>query len=498
MKKLVSVFLAVLMLCTMSPVQAAARSASQRTEKLDLTAVTSAASNAAEGWAYDPTGDGGNPILTLTNYGTADAHSAPVLVPANTKVIVNGDCYIDNACIGADCDLLSGCCDGYLKLEGTGTLNLYALEYQGRGISVPTGGVTDMLEFLYINDITVNIYSQQPKSNTAYYIKEGIYANQGLECHNATINIVNGTKAIWLQGSSPIPTINLTEETCPELLIDNTDININITQADGNSYWNYAKGLYVVCGRVVITGGSNVNINAGSDSIYASFSLTIESGDLNIYSMPAGTNMDAYALVRVNNLVVESGAESVSIKTQKWPLTRILYCKTSGISSLGDGLTMQVGTFENGVFSQASDPDNGDLPGLKIVKAAAANTHTVSFYGYDGALIEAVQVEDEQAAAAPDVPKYVTGEHGPMVFYGWDADFSNVTEDMDVHALYTLRGDIDFDGEVTASDALLAMRYAMSIITLEPRQIAAGDMDSNDAVEASDAILIMRYVISTD
>ena len=491
MKKLVSVFLAVLMLCTMSPVQAAARSASQRTEKLDLTAVTSAASNAAEGWAYDPTGDGGNPILTLTNYGTADAHSAPVLVPANTKVIVNGDCYLDNACMGETCDVLSGCCDGYLKLEGTGTLNIYAIENHGRGISVPTGGENDNSEFLYINDITVNIHSKERTNNTASVIKEGIFANHAIEFHNATINIYDGTKAIWMQGVTPIGGVN--EENCNECLIDNTNISINLNSA--NNLWNNADGIHVVFGRIRITGSSHVTINAGTNSIYSYLSCVIESGTLEVVSTPIST---AQALCYVGSLKIGAGVESVYLTTTKFPASKVLQLRNSGQSELAEGPELVIGTFADGNFATAPNPDNNNLPALKIQGGDPSAEHTVSFYGYDGALIEAVQVEDEQAAAAPDVPKYVTGEHGPMVFYGWDADFSNVTEDMDVHALYTLRGDIDFDGEVTASDALLAMRYAMSIITLEPRQIAAGDMDSNDAVEASDAILIMRYVISTD
>ncbi len=124
MKKFFAVLLAAMLVIAAIPASAETKAASQRTEKLDLTTVTSAVSNSAEGWAYNPTGDSGNPLLTLTNYGTEAAHSAPVLVPANTKIIVNGDCYLDNACMGEACDVLSGSYDGYLKIEGLSLIHI--------------------------------------------------------------------------------------------------------------------------------------------------------------------------------------------------------------------------------------------------------------------------------------------------------------------------------------------------------------------------------------
>ncbi len=75
MKKLISLAAALLLLLCSVPVFAkTAPTRAARTERLDLTAVTSPASNTAEGWAYDPAGDDGNPRLTLTNYGLSLIH----------------------------------------------------------------------------------------------------------------------------------------------------------------------------------------------------------------------------------------------------------------------------------------------------------------------------------------------------------------------------------------------------------------------------------------
>ena len=128
-------------------------------------------------------------------------------------------------------------------------------------------------------------------------------------------------------------------------------------------------------------------------------------------------------------------------------------------------------------------------------------THTVTFVdGLTNETISTVTVENGQAATAPDAPV-----HEGYTFTGWDKDFSAVTEDMTVTALYTengpsvtLLGDIDLDGEVTASDALLAMRHAMSITTVSGQGAINGDMDGDGVITASDAILIMRAVMAMD
>jgi hypothetical protein len=56
-----------------------------------------------------------------------------------------------------------------------------------------------------------------------------------------------------------------------------------------------------------------------------------------------------------------------------------------------------------------------------------------------------------------------------------------------------LRGDVDLDGDVDVTDALLALRAAMGVIVLTDEQIASGDMDGNGHINATDAIEIMRY-----
>ena len=55
-----------------------------------------------------------------------------------------------------------------------------------------------------------------------------------------------------------------------------------------------------------------------------------------------------------------------------------------------------------------------------------------------------------------------------------------------------LLGDVNMDGVVDSTDALLALRAAMNMITLTPDQIERGDMDFDGEVTAADALNILR------
>ena len=58
-----------------------------------------------------------------------------------------------------------------------------------------------------------------------------------------------------------------------------------------------------------------------------------------------------------------------------------------------------------------------------------------------------------------------------------------------------LLGDVNQNGTVDASDAILVMRYTLQMIDLTDLQLLAGDVNGNGTVDASDAILIMRKVL---
>ncbi|MBQ7060441.1 MAG: carbohydrate-binding domain-containing protein [Clostridia bacterium] len=58
-----------------------------------------------------------------------------------------------------------------------------------------------------------------------------------------------------------------------------------------------------------------------------------------------------------------------------------------------------------------------------------------------------------------------------------------------------LIGDVDFDGSVTVTDALLIMRHAMNIITLSEEAQAVADVDGNGSITVTDALTAMRMAL---
>lgn len=61
--------------------------------------------------------------------------------------------------------------------------------------------------------------------------------------------------------------------------------------------------------------------------------------------------------------------------------------------------------------------------------------------------------------------------------------------------LDVLLGDVNFDGVVNASDAILIMRYALGLIDLSEKQLIAANINTDIAINASDAIVIMRLTL---
>ena len=54
-------------------------------------------------------------------------------------------------------------------------------------------------------------------------------------------------------------------------------------------------------------------------------------------------------------------------------------------------------------------------------------------------------------------------------------------------------GDVDFDGSVTVSDALIVMRHASGLDTLTGDALIAADVDGDGVVTQDDATTIMQY-----
>ena len=149
---------------------------------------------------------------------------------------------------------------------------------------------------------------------------------------------------------------------------------------------------------------------------------------------------------------------------------------------------------EIGVGEYNHDHENITVINGKVY-VNVGNTHTVTFYDINGSVVSTQTVEDGGAATAPTLDRVVMQENGPYIFYGWDVEFDNVTEDIEVHPLYTLVGDVTFDGRVDSEDALITLRGSLGIVELSARQQAAADIDFSGDVRSDDALRILRLAL---
>jgi hypothetical protein len=75
------------------------------------------------------------------------------------------------------------------------------------------------------------------------------------------------------------------------------------------------------------------------------------------------------------------------------------------------------------------------MPACNVRLQLVDNLYTVKFYDYDYTLLKTMQVAQGTIATPPTVPS-----HAGMTFTGWDGDYTNIQQDMSLHALYSVEG----------------------------------------------------------
>ena len=59
-----------------------------------------------------------------------------------------------------------------------------------------------------------------------------------------------------------------------------------------------------------------------------------------------------------------------------------------------------------------------------------------------------------------------------------------------------LLGDVDGDGDVDASDALLVLRYVLGLVSFDDNTLAIADVNRDGVVDSADVIFILRMALA--
>ncbi|MPN14880.1 hypothetical protein SDC9_162209 [bioreactor metagenome] len=128
------------------------------------------------------------------------------------------------------------------------------------------------------------------------------------------------------------------------------------------------------------------------------------------------------------------------------------------------------------------------------VAGATATVEIVEFAGYEITFDANGGVGGEvQTVAEGDLPVAPTVTRAGFIFLGWDPAIVAAAADATYTAQWGLLGDVNFDGNVTVADALLALRYTTGEATLTAAQILVADVNRDTFVTVADALMILRY-----
>ena len=150
------------------------------------------------------------------------------------------------------------------------------------------------------------------------------------------------------------------------------------------------------------------------------------------------------------------------------------------------------------VGGASTDVDVSDIEARNGSVDFSAPIYTVTFIdGYTGEVISTDEVYEGEAATAPEVSGH-EGEPFPYIFIGWDKEFSAVMEDMTVTANFALLGDVNFDGEVNITDALIIARQQVGYDELDEAAMIVADVNGDGIVNITDTLLLMRVLVGLE
>ena len=227
----------------------------------------------------------------------------------------------------------------------------------------------------------------------------------------------------------------------------------------------------------------DVGANKGLRTLYCSGNQLTE--------LDVSTNAELSELDCSDNQLTEL---DVSVNTG----LRILYCSDNQLSELDVSANTELeilGCSEN----HLTELDLSNNPRIDI--------DTISAEG--SGFIEVSTVWDEN----DDICYYIKAASVPgNSFCGWYAvDGTLLSTNVEINrndfdgandfiAKFTAStpggvGDVDGDGAVRVSDAVLIMRYALGLIEFTPEQILCGDVDGDGFVKVADAVMVIRIAL---
>ena len=262
--------------------------------------------------------------------------------------------------------------------------------------------------------------------------------------------------ASWNSGFSTSHNLYITYNKTPKTAFETETqkVTVDSTQTIGYIYWHWCRGTYA-------DGPINRQVRTSCrdefTTFHAFFSTTSPSS-LTLGGYDEGETY--YQYPNANCCTDTYWYYSVPVNRQQWTSYNKLF-----------------------TYGQWSEWSEWSLEAAIESSTREVETTTLYRYAISGF---GDHVWDGSSAEIPDAP-----EHSGYVFIAWDGDCREVTEDMTITAEYMLIGDVDGDGELTLSDALLLLRHVVSLVSLDV-DMRIIDINGDGIINCTDALLLLR------
>ena len=321
---------------------------------------------------------------------------------------------------------------------------------------------------VYNNGGTVYLSSGEIKNNTATSSGGGIHNVSG------TVNITGGL----VSGNGARLGGGIFDTTGGAVTVSGGEISGN-TATDG-------AGIYssILTSSIIISDTAKISNNAATGNgggINTTNPLIISGGVLSGNTAVSG---GAVYIVNLQNVTVSTG---VIFSNNKAAIARWM-TNLNDIAlhneKIGDGVVFSEPPEGNAPFEYAYNNYDISYSSGNTSKPITEIRYTVRFVNWDGTVLKTESVLSGSSATAPDEP----AREGCFAFIGWDADFSNITRDLTVTALYKESHNpgehTDAQAPTCVENGFWEMRCKDCGIILESGEIAALGHDYKGEVTA--------------
>lgn len=230
--------------------------------------------------------------------------------------------------------------------------------------------------------------------------------------------------------------------------------------------------------------GCKLRVAAGGASYGIVSAARFERLDARIAALPAAENitLDDLAEVRAVRALYDSYEPE---------LCELLVTGTAKLEAAETALAAILAATPPTLTVSAAVPKKALLGSVLTPPAASAEDLT------DGAVEVVVSVTDPDGEEAFANGSAALGKYGvyTVTYTATDTDGNAATASFTVTVREYTRFDMNNDGSVSISDALMALRIAALLVTGDTLDVAAGDADGDGAITVADALQILRAAI---